>query len=193
MTVKSDLATGFANLKARRGHKDYLGTARALKRLKALPQYSTNQKLAQTFQVSREIIREFLVLLELPDEVQQLMDAGELKLEHGLGLRKLMRKRPGVVVDAAQAMRGLRAHEARHLSDYVLKHPELDIVDAREVVLSSRPEITREFHDIAILSEARYREVAKRARRKEIPVSDLVSSIVISWLDEGATEPDNCV
>lgn len=191
MSVKSDLATGYANLNARRGRKDYLGTARALKRLKRLPEYSTNQKLADTFQVSREIIREFLVLLDLPPAVQRLMESGNLKLEHGVRLRQLMRKRPDLVVDAAQAMKGLRTHQARHLVDYLLKHPELDALDAREAVLKSKSQVAKEYHVVAILSEDQYREVSARARKSGLPVSEFVSSVLVSWLNDGVLRQDN--
>ncbi len=183
MTLEEDLAIGFANLKGRRD-KDYLATARALKRLKDHPKYNTNAKLAETFQVSREIIREFLSLLELPGEVQSSIEAGALKLEHGRRLRQLARKRPDLVMDAAQAMRDLSAHEARHVVDYALKHPELGISEAKEQVLSSKPEVRKEFHVVAILPEREYRDLSQRAQRRKMAVSDLVTSLVVDWLSK---------
>lgn len=181
MTKEEDFAIAYANLKGPRD-KDYIGTAEALKRLKSYPEYNSDRKLAQHLPVSREMIREFLTLLKLPEEIQSQFGSEGLKLEHGRRLWQLTRKRRDLQREVAGAMAGLRAHEARHLVDYVLNHPDIRAAEARERILDAKPKVTKEYHVIAILSEVEYRALAKEARKKKLPVDALVTSIVQSWL-----------
>ena len=60
----------FTNLKGSKD-KELLKTAEALRYKKNLPGFKSNAKVGQYYGVSGEIVREFLALLELSDEVQE--------------------------------------------------------------------------------------------------------------------------
>jgi len=182
MTIEQDLAVCFANLKGPK-EKDYLATARALQRLKSYPQYNSDRKLGQALGVSREIAREFLTILKLPDEIQALFGPQGLKLEHGRRLWQLARRRPELQHEVARAMAGLSAHDARYLVEHVLNHPEMSVAEAKRQILESKTEIKREYHVIAMLSEEHYKALAKAAHLRRQPVDGLVTAIVKSWLE----------
>ncbi len=182
MTIEEDLAICYANLKGPR-EKDYLGTARALQRLKSHPEYSTNEKLAGVLPVSGEIVREFLTLLKFPEEVQAHFGPGGLRLEHGRRLWQLTRKRPHLQSQVASAMKGLQAQESRYLIRYVLDHPDVSVAEARRRVIASRALVTAEYHVIALLSEPRYKALEKAAKQRKQSPSSMVTNIVEQWLD----------
>jgi hypothetical protein len=187
MTIEQDLAVCFANLKGPK-EKDYLATARALQRLKSHPQYNSDSKLGQAVGVSREVVREFLAILKLPDEIQALFGPQGLKLEHGRRLWQLARRRPELQHRVADAMSDLGAHDARYLVEHVLNHPEMSVAEAKRQVLESKTEVRREYHVIAMLSEEDYKALDKAAHLRRQPVDRLVTWIVESWL-EGQKAP----
>ena len=187
MTEEEALAIGFANLKGTRT-KDLLVTAEALKTLKGLPRYGSNAKVGQALGVSGEIVREFLTLLDLPVQVQQMFQDRRLSLEQGRRLWQLQRTRPDLVPQVADAMTGISVKDGRNLVDYILRHPELSVKEATRRVLDSKTVIEPEYHVIAILSEVQYRRLATAARRQKIAVDGLVTSIVEQWLDSGKSD-----
>ena len=178
------LAVCFANLKGPK-NKDLLGTAKALRYLKGLPEYGSNAKVGNAVGVSGEIGREFLTLLSLPPEIQELFDSGQLKLEHGRRLWQLARHRPDLLAEVAEAMTGLTAMDGRHLAEYILKHPKLSVPEATKRVLASKTITEREFHVMAVLPEEQYKSLAQEARRRKLPVDALVTSVLQKWLMSG--------
>lgn len=170
----------FANVKGPKD-KDYLAVAHALDWVKSQPGYQSNKKVAERYPIGHEMVREFLTILKLPDEVQVLFERGLLKLEHGKKLYQL-RDKPQLLQEVAQAITGLKAHQARDVVVHILNYPHLSVREAKEQVLASaRPE--PEFHVIALLNEREYKRIRRRATQKHIDVSELVSSIVRDWLN----------
>lgn len=181
MQEDKDFAMAFANLKGPKD-KDLMGTARALQRLKGMPAYNTNAKLGKVLDVSAEIIREFLTLLDLPEETHALFETYQLRLEHGRRLWQLRRTRPELVDEASQAMVGLTVMDSRDLVEYILNHAETTVEEAKQTVLASKTIIEREIHVVAILEEVNYLALAKVARDRRIPIDELVTEIVNSWV-----------
>ena len=175
------LAICFANLKGPKD-KDLLATAEALRYLRGLPEYGSNGEVGKAVGVSREIVREFLTLLEFPRGIRDLFEQGKLKLEHGRRLWQLKRRRPDLVAEMAEAMTHLSAMDARHLVEYILKHPELSVTAARKRVLESKTVTEREFHVIALLPEREYKLLSEQARKRNLATDVLVTSIVERWL-----------
>lgn len=183
MDRQEALAISFANLKGPRD-KDLVQTARALQSLKSLPEFGSNAAVGRAVGVSGEIVREFLSLLQLPRAVQELLETRQLSLEQGRRLWQLGRARPDAVLQAAQAMVGLTAMDSRHLVDYLCKHRELSVSEAKERVLASKTVTRREFHIVARLGEEDYRELRRWARSQGQPVDELVTKVVLAWLRE---------
>lgn len=175
------LAICFANLKGSK-HKDLLETARALQYLKALPVYRSNSKLGSAVGVSGEMVRQFLSLLELPPEIQSMIDQRELNLEQSRRLWQLSHHRPESLLAAAEAIKNLSAIDSRHVVTYIIRHPELSIVEARNQVIESKTVTRQEFHVIALLSGDEYRLLKIAAQKKGITPDVLVTSLVKGWL-----------
>ncbi len=182
MSRNEDLAKAFANLKGAK-RKDLIGTAEALSRLKE--HYRTNAALGRAVGVSGEIVREFLVLLNFPPEVQVLFRQNTLGLEHGRRLWQLTRRRPEIPQDVANAMKGMTAHDARELVVYLLRHPEIEVETAKQHVLEAKTKIRREYHVIALLDESQFGKLEHQAKRRRISTDRLVTSIVEDWLTKG--------
>lgn len=182
MDSEEALAICFANLKGSKD-KDLLGTARALQYLRSLPEYSSNEKLGKAVGVSGETIREFLTLLRLPKEIQSLFEQRQLRsLEHGRRLWQLVRNRPELLQETARAISDMTAWDGRHVVDYILRNPQVSVTEAKRAVMESKTIIEHEFHVVAILSEEEYRLLANEARKRQVAVDVLVTSIVQQWL-----------
>jgi hypothetical protein len=176
------LAVCLANLKGTRD-KDLLGTARALQYIKSLPAFGSNAKVGQAVGVSGEIVREFLSLLHLPNEIQALFEERQLGLEQGRRLWQINRRRPDVIREVAEAMLGITSVDGRHLVDYLLKHPDVAVSEAKEQILAAKATHEREFHVIALMNEAQYQRLRHAAGQKGMAVNDLVTDIVHHWLE----------
>lgn len=181
------LAISFSNLKGSK-KKNLLQTAKALQLLRSLPDYRSNADVGSAVGVSAEIVREFLLLLKFPDDIQALFADGRLKLEHGRRLAQLSRQRPELLGDAADAMSGMTAMDARHLTDYLLHYPEVPVEIAKQVILDSKTKTEREYHVVAILSEEDYKKLSASARARKTSLDRLVTSIVKEWLIESSPE-----
>ena len=182
MDKEKALAICFANLKGYKD-KDLVGTAEALRYLKNLPEYRTNEKVGQAVGVSGEIVREFLAIFRLPEPIQSLFRQRQLRrLEQVRRLWQLARKEPDLLEDAAQAISTMSAWDGRHLIDLILEHPQMPVEEAKRAVLESETVREHEFHVIAILKEEDYRQLTVESRKRKIAVDVLVTNIVTGWL-----------
>ena len=136
------LAICFRNLKGAKT-KELLPTARALKYLRGLPDFSSNRRLGEAVGVSGEIVRQFTSLLELPSSVQSCFEQGTLGLEQGRRLGQLNRKRPSMTEEAARAMESMTAMETRNLVEYLIRVPKASVQDALKALEAAKPSITR--------------------------------------------------
>lgn len=177
------LATCFRNLKGSKT-KELLLTARALGYLRTFPEYSSNRRLGKAVGVSGEIVRQFVGLLDLPENVQLHFDEGSLGLEQGRRLWQLNRTRPELVEDAAAVMKSLTAMETRDLVEYLLRVPSSSVRDAQDALRNALPAVSHEYHIDAVLSEESYRRLQRQAKAQGLGVNDLVSTIVDTWLTQ---------
>ena len=164
MTETEALAICFRNLKGSKA-KALMDTAVALRWLRDNPKYGSNARVAQALGVSREMVREFLALLDLPPEVQQMLSDGRLKLEHGRRLAQLRTTRPDVVAETAVEMAGMTAFAGRDLARYLLTHPESRVPDAVAALKHARTVTTKEYHVIVPLSAEEFEYLKREARR----------------------------
>lgn len=179
------LAICFRNLKGTKT-KDLLLTARALQFLRNLPECSSNKSVGEAVGVSGEIVRQFIILLELPSNILPYFEQRILGLEQGRRLWQLNRKRPAIVEDAARAMSIMTAMEARDLVEYLIRTPLASVQDSLAALEAAKPEVSHEYHIDAILDEQAYCMLVVEARRKRLRVNDLVTNIVNGWLADNS-------
>jgi len=185
MDKESALAVCFSNLKGSKV-KDLIGTARALKYLKSLPDYKTNEKVGSLVGVSAEVVREFLSLLMLPPHIQILFEQKKLRgLEQARRLWQINRNRPELLDDVAEEIRDMPSWDARHIVDYLLRNPDKSVGEAKQAVIQSKTTVEHEYHVVAILPEEEYLALAAKARRKKISLDTLVTNIIKEWLSSG--------
>jgi len=174
----------FTNLKGSKD-KELIRTAKALQYLRNLPEYNSNNKVGKAVGVSGEIVREFLTILKLPNNIQVLFEQKKLRrLEQARRLWQLARNRPDILDDTAKAISDMTAWDARHLVDFISRNPEKPVKDAKEAVMNSKTKIEHEFHVIALLSENEYRQLSQISRQKKMAIDALVTSIMQKWLEE---------
>lgn len=177
------LAICFSNLKGSKS-KDLLLTARALRYLKELPEFKSDQRVGEAVGVSREVVREFIGLLDLPLSVQSFLEQGLLGLEHGRRLKQLYQERPDVVEPAAQAMTSMTAMQSRDLAEYLRRVPTASVTDGLAALDAAKQIVKNEYHIDTVLDESAYRLLSAHARHEGVRVTDLASTIVNRWLEE---------
>ena len=177
------LAICFRNLKGSKT-KDLLMTAQALQYLRGLPEFGSNKRVGDGVGVSGEIVRQFIALLDLPSSVQTHFEQRTLGLEHGRRLRQLQRTRPSIVEEVAEAMVSMTAMEARDLVEYLVRTPAASVQDGLRALEAAKPEISHEYHVVAILDEEMFKSLEMCARKQRVRVNELVTTIVNSWLEE---------
>ncbi|MEX2237214.1 MAG: hypothetical protein WEB00_06745 [Dehalococcoidia bacterium] len=175
-----DLATIIANTKGPR-KKDLIKTAKAFERQKN-KRNLTNAELGRQTQLSGEMVREFLTLLQFSEPIQGLFNSGKLKLEHGRRLAQLAKsERRQDVAEVATAIIGLPALEARQLVLYLIDHPELSVEQAKKDLLASRTVVIDEFHIVAVVTPEVFSTLQSEALSRGMSVSTLVTSVVEDW------------
>jgi hypothetical protein len=176
------LAICFLNLKGYKD-KDIFQTAEALRFLKNLPEYGSNEKVGEAVGVTGEVVREFLTLFKLPKQIQNLFKKKKLvHLEQCRRLWQLAKARPDVLEETAEAISDMTAWDSRHTIEHILKNPSLSVSEAKEAVLESRPQKIKEYHVIALLGEDDFELISNEAVKRNKSVSALVTSIVQEWL-----------
>ena len=181
------LVVCFQNLKGGKS-KDLLHTARALRYLKTLPEFGSNQSVGEAVGVSGEIVRQFLGLLDLPPRVQDYLAQGALGLEHGRRLGQLGKSRPEVVEQAATAMTSMTAMEGRDLADYLLRSPTASVEEGVDALEAAKQVVTKEYRISTVLDERRYQLLSSHAHRCQMRITELATAIVTEWLERHDNE-----
>lgn len=182
MDRNSALTICFGNLKGSRS-KDLLETARALKFLKDLPEYGSNQKVADQVGVSGEIVRQFISLLDLPPSVLEHIGESRLGLEQGRRLRQLYRDRPSIVDPAAEAMLSMTAMEARDFADYLRRNPASTVEDAIVAVETAKATIVTSHLVGALLTESEFNKLSLLAKKRKLDQNQLATNIIRQWIE----------
>ena len=177
----------FQNLKGSKV-KDLLHTALALRYLKGLPEFGSNQNVADAVGVSGETVRQFLGLLELPSCVQDYLAKGSLGLEHGRRLGQLVKSRPEMVERAAAAMTGMTAMEGRDLTEYLIRNPTASVEESIEALEIAKQVVKKEFRISTVLDEEQYQLLSSHARRRRMRTPELATAIVTEWLEVNDNE-----
>lgn len=177
------LAILFANLKGRK-KKDYLSTAKACRFLKKL--YGSCAKVAEKVGVSSEIIREFDSLNDLPDEVQQMISTGNIKLDTGYRISTKI-KGKNRQIDIARVVAGVDAFDARAIIEYAQKNPEMPVEEVKSRVLGSKTKREKIHLFILPLEEATFQMLKLHSIKLKVRPEKLIEEIIKDWLGRQRT------
>src|SRR5919206_67841 len=114
-----------------------LEKARAFQRLREQLQANQPQNegdldeaTARTVGLSARTIRRYLGLLDLPEEIQTMLRAGDLSVTQAQHLRRIPNERTQVELARAAVDEGMSAAELSRLSSYFAANPNLSLDDA---------------------------------------------------------------
>ena len=98
---------------------------------------------ARTVGLSARTVRRYLGLLDLPEEIQVLLRAGDLSVTQAQHLRRIPNPRTQVELARAAVEEGMSAAELSRLSSYFAANPQLSLDDALSA-LAQGVELRRE-------------------------------------------------
>ncbi len=89
-----------------------------------------DEATARAVGLSPRTVRRYLGLLELPDEIQTLLRAGDLNVTQAQHLRRIANERTQIELARAAVEEGMSAAELSRLSSYFAANPNLSLDDA---------------------------------------------------------------
>jgi hypothetical protein len=174
----SALAVAFENTKRKKRPKDLITVARAMKFLEEL--YGSQKAVAEKLDLSAEMIRQFLTVLQLPKPVKDLflsrkIDSVDIAKElAALGDRKKQ-------ISAGKAIANSLSKDVRDIKRLV-KDGHYNIKDAQKTIIDSMPKGLNVF--LLDFDDDTMRQLITEARKRKIKPADLVKDIVIKWLEK---------
>jgi len=171
----------FSNLKGS-NNKDLLMTAEALRFKKGLPGYRTNVKVGQFYGVSRETVREFLALLELPKHILPLIEERAIGLDIGSRLARVYREYPSVLDALSEAVTNLTAMDARDVIEFVLKNPGVSVEESKQRILDAKTLVVEDFYVMVGFTKVDFGRIEEEAKKRHLSTGELVASVMGDWL-----------
>jgi ParB family chromosome partitioning protein len=102
-----------------------------------------DEQTGRTVGLAARTVRRYLGLLELPEEVQAMLRAGDLSVTQAQHLRRIANPRTQIELARAAVDEGMSAAELSRLSSYFAANPELTL-DAALTALQQGVELRRE-------------------------------------------------
>lgn len=175
------LAIVYSNFSGKGKQKDdWIFIAEKLNELKSL--YGSNEKVAKNLNLSREMVRSTIKLLDLPEKIKKLIRAGQLSQD--LGWRLLAINNQQIQIKVATAIIGLSAHDARDMIRYAKNNPNTPITNQIARLKKSRENIHKLNLVITTLTDEDYNELQQIAKQKSKSVNELISEIVKKWINQ---------
>jgi len=172
------LAIVFANTKRKKRKESLLTIAKAFAYLVKL--YGSQDAVANRVGLSTEMIREFLTVLKLPQEVQSLFSNRQIdSVDTAKELFAL--KDPTKQVIAAKELVDSLSKDVRDIKR-LIKSGNFHIKDAKKVVLDAKPKGMHIF--IMDFDDETYRAVVEQTRKLKVKPAELVRGIVTDWLKQ---------
>jgi predicted nuclease with TOPRIM domain len=179
-TAKAILIANFKGSKRKRS--SLLTIAEAVRLLLKNGEYKTSKKLAEAFDVSRQIVESFDKMNDQPKEIQKLIAEGKVLIDANTKLASIpdIKKR----IEIAKLVAGLTAFETRDIIDYWKKHPELSPEKCKEVVLKSKTH-TQEIHLIVVpLETSQFDDFQKVAKSKGVKIDEAARLAIEEWISK---------
>ena len=172
------LAIVFANTKRKKRKENLLTIAKAFEYLVKL--YGSKKAVAKMVGLSQEMIREFLAVMKLPQEVQRLFSNRQID-SIDIAKELLALKDPVKQVVAANAIVDSLSKDVRDIKRLV-KDADLHVEEAKRKVVNAKP---KELHVFIIdFDDEIYRAIIEQSKELKIKPPELVREIVTNWLKQ---------
>ena len=178
MTLNEETALSllFANTKRKKRNVDLVTLARSCKCLVDL--YGSKKAVAERVGLSPEMIREIMLPLKLPREVQKLISSR--KIDSIDTVREISAlKDPSKQIAAANEFVDTLTKDVRDMKR-LIKRTNLSAEKAKEIILEAKPKDLHIF--VMDFDEETYRSILEHAKKKKIDPAELVKEIVSNWL-----------
>ena len=143
--------------------------------------YGSYIKLADKLGISKEILREILKLLELPEEVKELIRQNKIKREVAWRIASIKLEQNQIKI--AKAIIGLNTHQARTLVRIFKNDPSIDLSASYKRFQENKQTIEKINLSIIPIKQIDYHELKILASKQKINPEKYVSEIIIpSWL-----------
>lgn len=178
LNEETALAILFTNTKRKKRKDDLITIAKACEYLVNLNKYGSQQAVAKIVGLSSEMIRQFLSVLRLPKEVQELVS--ERKIDSVDVVTKIAAiNNPKKQTAVAYVFVNSLTKDVRDIKRLV-KSENLTIEEAKKTVQEAKP---KEMHIFVMdIDDETYRAIMTYAKNLKIKPAELVQEIVMDWL-----------
>lgn len=177
MNEEHALAIIFANTKRHKRVVDLITLAKCFEFLKNI--YGNQEAIAKRTDLSREMVREFLQILNLPTYVQEIIKTRKIDgIDTAYRLSKI--KDDGVLRAIVDRISNLQAHDVRDIISTVEENAGISVDSATQVVLKTKPKNLHVF--IIDFTEQNYKKLVMIAKNQGCSPADLMKKIVDNWL-----------
>jgi len=168
----------YANTKRKKRSVDLLTIARSCEYLVGL--YGSQKAVAEQADLHGEMIRQFMSVLKLPTEVQDLISRRQIdRLD--VAYRIAMIKDPAQQIAAARAMADLTlSKDVRDITKLVRKAGS-SIEESKKRIIEAKPKGLHIF--MMDFKDKTYNSICKKAKERGVGPAELVKQIVEDWLD----------
>ena len=173
LSEEEALAILITTLKKRKKILNPLLVAKACRYLFEL--YGSIDRVAKRIEISSEMIREFICIDHLPEEVKDLIRQGLIQgIDIPYRLSRIDNSQRQIEV--AKTIIGLNSHTVRDVVEYARRHPEKSAEECKQEVLKAKG-TTIELHVIPIkLSETILKSLENKAKNENKRLEDLIKS-----------------
>ena len=176
LNEETALSLLFANTKRKKRYVDLVTLAQSCKYLVDL--YGSKKAVAEKVGLSSEMIREIMLPLKLPKEVQKLISSR--KIDSIDTVREISAlKDSSKQIAAANEFINASTKDVRDMKR-LIKKARLPAEKAKEIILEAKPKDLHIF--IMDFDEETYRLILEHAKKKKIDPAELVKKIVLNWL-----------
>lgn len=174
------LAIVFANIKRKKRSENLLTIAQCFEYLVKL--YGSQRAMAEKIELSTEMIREFLAVLKLPEEVQKLV--ADRQIDSVDIVKEISAlKEPQKQVEAAKSFVKSLSKDVRDIKRLV-KDVNLPVEEAKTTILDLKPKGLHVF--IIDFDDEMYNAINAHAKSRKVTPPELVRKIVKDWLKQEA-------
>lgn len=173
------LALLYSNYQGKRVD-DWIEIAKSCKALADF--YGSHQKLADKVGRTREDIRSTIKLLDLPKEIQKMVEGGKINKDVAWRITSVPGKENQIKI--ANAVENMNGHDARELVYYFTRDQKISLDDYRKRISQSKDEVENVSIFIIPLEKEKFNSFSKIAKKKNKTPQKLILELIDKIIGE---------
>ncbi len=172
----TSLAIIFSNVRRKKRDNDLITIAKSFNYLVNL--YGSIKSVSIKIGLSKEMVRQFLSILKLPKEIQELFSKRKLdSVDIAKELLSLKNSRKQII--AAQAILDSSSKDVRDIKR-LIKNSNTSVTEAKKTILDLKPKGLHIF--MMDFEDDLYKSILNFSKSLRIKPAELVKRIIIDWL-----------